>query len=94
MYFPKLQSKERLWQQVLASLCVKHAKSICLKLIVMVELPNIYYQLYLEFQRIFKQLFKIKLVLMELLHRVALLLWLLESFNKFEEFDIKLNTLP
>ena len=60
----------------------------------MVELPNIYYQLYLEFQRIFKQLFKIKLVLMELLHRIALLLWLLESFNKFEEFDIKLNTLP
>ena len=60
----------------------------------MVELPNIYYQLYLEFQRIFKQLFQIKLVLMELLHRVALLLWLLESFNKFEEFDIKLNTLP
>ena len=52
----------------------------------MVELPNIYYQLYLEFQRIF--------VLMELLHRVVLLLWLLESFNKFEEFDIKLNTLP
>ena len=93
MYFPKLQSKERLWQQVW-QVYVKHAKSICLKLIVMVELPNIYYQLYLEFQRIFKQLFKIKLVLMELLHRVALLLWLLESFNKFEEFDIKLNTLP
>ena len=60
----------------------------------MVELPNIYYQLYLEFQTILKQLFKIKLVLMELLHRVALLLQLLESFNKFEEFDIKLNTLP
>ena len=93
MYFPKLQSKERLWQQVW-QVYVKHAKSICLKLIVMVELPNIYYQLYLEFQRIFKQLFKIKLVLMELLHRVALLLQLLESFNKFEEFDIKLNTLP
>ena len=55
----------------------------------MVELPNIYYQLYLEFQTILKQLFKIKLVLMELLHRVALLLQLLESFNKFEEFDIK-----
>ena len=60
----------------------------------MVELPNIYYQLYLEFQTILKQLFKIKLVLMELLHRVALLLQLLESFNKFEEFDIKWNTLP
>ena len=73
---------------------MKHAKSICLELIVMVELPNIYYQLYLEFQTILKQLFKIKLVLMELLHRVALLLQLLESFNKFEEFDIKLNTLP
>ena len=62
---------------------MKHAKSIWLKLIVMIELPNISYQLYLEFQ-------KIKLVLMELLHRVELLLRLLETLNKFGEFEMLL----
>ena len=62
---------------------MKHAKSIWLKLIVMIELPNIFYQLYLEFQ-------KIKLVLMELLHRVELLLRLLETLNKFGEFEMLL----
>ena len=49
----------------------------------MIELPNIFYQLYLEFQ-------KIKLVLMELLHRVELLLRLLETLNKFGEFEMLL----
>ena len=63
---------------------MKHAKSIWLKLIVMIELPNIFYQLYLEFQ-------KIKLVLMELLHRVELLLRLLETLNKFGEFEMLLD---
>ena len=62
---------------------MKHAKSIWLKLIVLIELPNIFYQLYLEFQ-------KIKLVLMELLHRVELLLRLLETLNKFGEFEMLL----
>ena len=60
---------------------MKHAKSIWLKLIVMIELPNIFYQLYLEFQ-------KIKPVLMELLHRIELRL--LETFNKFGEFEMLL----
>ena len=53
-------------------------------------MPNIFYQLYLEFQTILQQLLKIKLVLMELLHRVTLLLRLLETFNKFEEFEMLL----
>ena len=47
----------------------------------MIELPNIFYQLYLEFQ-------KIKPLLMELLHRIELRL--LETFNKFGEFEMLL----